>query len=63
MADYLRLYRPESKVTVRHTSDPKRINEPRTNRAIGEREFNHYAPRLFNKLPPAIRKKSIKNVK
>ena len=60
LADYLSLFRPESNVTVRHASETNRLSEPRTNCALGERAFNHCAPRLFNKLPPEI--KNIDNV-
>ena len=45
----LSFFRPETNVTVRHASELHRLFEPRTNCKLGERAFEHSAPRLYNK--------------
>ena len=42
-------------VSVRHSHDPHRLNEPRMNKEIGTRNFKYSAPRLFNSLPRSVK--------
>ena len=51
----LNFFRPETNVTIRHTSEIHRLSVPRANSKIGERAFHHYAPRLYNKIPPEMK--------
>ena len=51
----LSFFRPETNVTVRHASELHRLFEPRTNCKLGERAFEHSAPRLYNKLPSELK--------
>ena len=42
-------------VSIRHSHDPHRLNEPRMNKEIGTRSFKYSAPRLFNSLPRSMK--------
>ena len=41
-------------VSIRHSHDPHRLNEP-MNKEIGTRSFKYSAPRLFNSLPRSVK--------
>ena len=58
---YLKTFRLETNIVVRHESDIHRLFEPRTNCKLGERAFKYAAPRLYNKLPFEMR--NIRDVK
>ena len=57
-------------VSIRHSHDPHRLNEPRMAKEIGTRSFKYSAPKLFNSLPrsvkdsgnPKVFKKKLKNI-
>ena len=51
----LNFFRPETNVTIRHASEIHRLSVPTANSKIGERAFHHYAPRLYNKIPPEMK--------
>ena len=42
-------------VSIKHSHDPHRLNEPRMNKQIGTRSFKYSAPRLFNSLPRRVK--------
>ena len=43
----------QSSYKTRSSSQPA-LNIPRTHKAIGDRAFSRFAPKLWNQLPPAI---------
>ena len=51
----LNKFRTELEVSIRHSHDPHRLNEPRMNKEIGTRSFKYSAPRLFNGLPRSVK--------
>ena len=52
---HLRRYSINSSVQTRHSHDIHRLEEPRANTNIGTRAFAHCAPRLYNRLPNAVK--------
>ena len=55
LRDKLKKFSTEVGVSVRHSHDPHKLNEPRMNKEIGTRGFEYGAPRLFNSLPLSIK--------
>ena len=51
----LNKFSTELGVSIRHSHDPHRLNEPRMNKEIGTRSFKYSAPRLFNNLPRSVK--------
>ena len=51
MREKLFLFNTGLGVSVRHSQDVHRLNEPRARTNLGARAFSHCAPRLYNKLP------------
>ena len=44
-------FRPDTTVSLRHSNDPYRLEEPRSRTNTGSRAFARSAPRVFNRLP------------
>ena len=54
--ELLHIYRPNTNVALRHTSEPLRLTETRMSMSLCEnRSFQYCAPRLFNQIPPHVR--------
>ena len=51
----LNKFTTELGVSIRHSHDPHRLNEPRMNKEIGTRSFKYSAPKLFNSLPRSVK--------
>ena len=51
----LNKFSTELGVSIRHSHDPHRLNEPRMNKETGARSFKYSAPRLFNSLPKSVK--------
>ena len=51
MRNMLKNFRPDTMVSLRHSDDPYRLEEPRSRTSIGTRAFERSAPRVFNRLP------------
>ncbi len=45
----------DTAMELRHDTDFHRLLEPRSNSNMGLREFERYAPRIYNKLPRDIK--------
>ena len=46
---------PGIRVSLRHSHDPHRLNEPRMNKEIRARSFRYRALRLFNSFPRSVK--------
>ena len=55
MRNMVKDFRPDTTVSLRHSDDPYRLEEPRSRTNVGARAFERKAPRLFNRLPLAVR--------
>ena len=53
--DYLKPFKLETSMTLRHATEQFRFLEPRSNKKISDRAFVNCAPRLFNKLPSEVK--------
>ena len=51
----LRSFQPNTGVSLRHSDDPYRLDEPRSATNTGARAFERSAPRLFNRLPIEVK--------
>ena len=47
---------------LRHSADPHRLDEPRSNLEIGSRAFASCAPRLYNRLPEDVKNSGNQNI-
>ena len=55
MRELLRGFQLQTSMFLRHSADPHRLDEPRSNLEIGTRGFMRCAPRLYNRLPEDIK--------
>ena len=55
LREKLTLFNTGLEVSVRHSHDVHRLNEPRSRTNNGTRAFSHSAPRLYNKLPNKLK--------
>ena len=55
MRELLKDFQPETTMTLRHSVEQYRLEEPRCNLQVGFRSFEKSAPRLFNRLPEDVK--------
>ena len=55
LRDMLTSFQPNTGVSLRHSDDPFRLEEPRSFSNTGTRAFERSAPKLFNNLPLGVK--------
>ena len=60
--ELLRGFHLHTSMFLRHSADPHRLDEPRSNFEIGSRAFASCAPRLYNRLPEDVKNSGNQNI-
>ena len=60
--ELLRGFHLHTPMFLRHSADPHRLDEPRSNLEIGSRAFASCAPRLYNRLPEDVKNSGNQNI-